>query len=147
MKKITRGATFALGALGVLIAGSTTSYADGEQGFPDYYAYVGRDTGMGPKCPPMQYHVVAKTKNQLEGVAYTAGQDGMELYAVSGGLSPDGKVSLALKPAGAGKAATVEGTYKLGMLMLKTTSGSCHVDEFMVMPVVPPARVTSPGGG
>ena len=145
MKK-THGTMLALGALALLIAGSATTYAQDGGSFPDYYAYVGRDPGMGPKCPPMQYHVVAKTKTQLEGVAYTTGQDGMELYAVTGTLSADGKVSMALKPAGAGKPATVEGTYKLGMLMLKTVSGSCHVDEFMMMPLVPPVRTTPAGG-
>lgn len=140
-----RDTKLALGALAVLIAGSTTTYAQEGSSFPDYTFYVGRDSGMGPKCPPMQYHIVPKNKTQLEGVAYTMGQDGMELYAVTGGLSPDGKVSLALKPVGVGKPATVEGTYKMGMLMVKTTSGSCHVDDFMMMPVVPPARAPQAG--
>ncbi len=146
--KISRNTTFALGALAVLIAGSTTAYAEGDtSGIPGNYAFVGRDPGMGPKCPPMQYHVVGKAKNQVEGVAYTVGQDGMELYSVSGGISADGKVSMALKPVGVGKPATIEGTYKMGMLMVKTTSGSCHVDDFMMMPVVPPVPVQRNGPG
>ncbi len=139
-------ARLAFGALAGMIASSTTTFAESAY-FPDYYAFVGRDTGMGPKCPPMHYHVVAKTKTQLEGVAYTTGQDGMELYSVTGTLGADNKVSMALKPTGAGKAATVVGTYNMGMLMLKTTSGSCHVDDFMMMPVVAPARALPGGSG
>ena len=142
--KNIRAAALTLGAVAVLIGGSVSTYA---QDTPvDPYAYVGRDLGMQPKCPPMQYHLVAKSKTQLEGVAYTNVEGGMELYAVSGVLGADGSVNLALKPVGAGKPATVAGTVKLGMLMVKTTSGSCHVDEFMIMPMAPPVRSQPPGG-
>ncbi len=71
----------------------------------------------------------------------------MELYMVSGALAADRKtVTMALKPVGVGKPTVIQGTYTNGMLMLKTISGSCHVDEFMMMPVIPPARAPYAGG-
>lgn len=148
MKK-AHGTMLALATLTVLIAGSAATHAQGEgaSSFPDYYNYVGRNPGMGPKCPPMQYHVVAKNRNQLEGTAFTTGEKGMEIYVVSGALGADGKVTMDLKPVGVGTPARVEGTYKIGMLMLKTVGGSCHVDEFMMMPVVPPQTTPLKGGG
>ena len=90
--KNIRRTALTLGALAVLIAGSANTYA--QEPPIDYYAYVGRDTGMGPKCPPMQYHLVQKAKGQLEGVAYTNVEGGMELYNVNGGIGSDGKVNL-----------------------------------------------------
>jgi len=94
----------------------------------------------------MQYHVVTKGRSQLEGTAFTSGESGMEMYSITGTLAPDGKVSMDLKPTGVGTPQKIEGTYRMGMLMVKMGSGSCHVDEFMMMPVVPPMR-TGPQGG
>ena len=144
--KTVRGAMSVLGALAVLIAASPSGHAQ-EGGFITSPNFVGMDHGMEPKCPPMNYHVVVKNKTQLEGAAFTTGADGMELYMVSGALAADRKtVTMALKPVGVGKPTVIQGTYTNGMLMLKTTSGSCHVDEFMMMPVVPPARAPNAGG-
>jgi len=145
MKNILRS-TLAAGALVALIASSTPTYAQGEFGPPSYPTFVGRDPGMGPKCPPMSYHVVAKTKNQLEGMAYTSGGDGMEIYTLAGTLGADGKVSMDLKPVGVGTPAKVEGVYKNSMLMLKKAGGLCHVDDFMMMPVVVPQPVAPSQG-
>ena len=145
--KTVLGAMSVLGALAVLIAGSSSGHAQ-VNGFTGIDPnFVGMDHGMEPKCPPMNYHVVVKNKNQLEGAAFTTGADGMELYTVSGALAADRKtVTMALKPVGVGKPTVIQGTYTNGMLMLKTTSGSCHVDEFMMMPVLPPARAPYAGG-
>lgn len=146
--KISSGPIVVAGALAALAFGSIPSLAQGEG--QNFYAgpmnFVGRAQGMGPKCPPMQYHVVTRNRNQLEGAAFTFGENGMELYSVAGTLAPDGKVAMDLKPAGVGTPQKIEGTYRMGMLMVKMGSGSCHVDEFMMMPVVPPMRVGPMGG-
>ncbi len=145
MKNII-GSALAAGALAALIASSTPAYAQSEFGPTGYQAFIGRDPGMGPKCPPVSYHIVAKTKNQLEGMAYTSAGDGMELYAVTGTLGADGKVSMDLKPVGVGTPTKVEGVYKNSMLMIKRSGGLCHVDDFMMMPVVVPQAVSSSEG-
>ena len=60
-------------------------------------------------CRGEKNSVVVKNKTQLEGTAFTTGADGMELYTVSGALSADQKtVTMALKPAGAGKPAVIQ---------------------------------------
>lgn len=144
--KAILGSTIAVGALTVLFATATPTYAQGEFGPTGYPTFVARDPGMGPKCPPMSYHVVAKGKNQLEGMAYTSGENGMEIYAISGTLGGDGKVAMELKPIGVGTPAKLEGVYKMGMLMINRKGGACHVDDFMMMPVTPPQREFVPGG-
>gem|GEM_PF-6889635 len=70
----------------------------------------------------------------------------MEIYTLAGTLGADGKVSMDLKPVGVGTPAKVEGVYKNSMLMLKKAGGLCHVDDFMMMPVVVPQPVAPSQG-
>lgn len=145
--KAILGSTLAVGALVALVFGSAPTYAQSEIWPQESPTFVGRAPGMGPKCPPMSYHIVTKNKNELEGMAYTSNENGMEMYSVNGMLSNDGKVTMDLKPLGVGTPAKIEGVYKMGMLMINKRSGTCHVDEFMMMPVTPPGRQFPGGSG
>lgn len=144
MKSGMRATTIAT-AIAVTIMNPAVTHAEGEGGeFRQAPVdFVGRSPGMGSKCPPVSYHVVVKSKNQVEGSAFTYEEGNMVMYSVTGSLASDSKIIMKLKPVGAGTPSELEGTYKNGMLMLKTASGSCHVDQFMMMPVVLP----TPGGG
>lgn len=57
---------------------------------------------MGPKCPPMHYHVAAEGKNRLEGAAFKSGGDAMARFIVTGTIGSDGRVSMDLKLVGTG---------------------------------------------
>ena len=136
-------------ATAMMILNPAVTRAQGEGGeFQQTpFDFVGRSPGMGPKCPPVSYHVITKSKTQLEGAAFSYEEGNMVMYLVTGSLASDNRITMKLKPMGAGTPSELEGTYKNGMLMLKTANGACHVDEFMMMPVVLPGPGPQQGGG